>query len=59
MFGWLIQSGDRSYIVWGYLFGAALMVVAAIVEMAIGIKAERRSLEDIAAPLSQVSGNSI
>ena len=54
LFGWLIQSGDRSYIVWGYLFGAALMVGAALVELAIGIKAERRSLEDIAAPLSQL-----
>jgi MFS family permease len=54
LFGRLIESGDRSNIVWGYLFGAALMVAAALVEMAIGIKAERRSLEDIAAPLSQV-----
>jgi MFS family permease len=54
LFGWLIESGDRRYIVWGYLFGAALMVAAAIVEMVIGIKAERRSLEDIAAPLSQL-----
>ncbi len=57
LFGRLIESGERHYIVWGYLFGAALMVGAAIVEMAIGIKAERRSLEDIAAPLSQVDGD--
>jgi MFS family permease len=54
LFGWLIESGERLYIVWGYLFGAALMIGAALVELKIGVKAERRSLEDIAAPLSQV-----
>ena len=38
----------------GYLFGAALMIGAAIVELAIGVKAERRSLEDVARPISSV-----
>ena len=57
LFGWLIESGERQYIVWGYLFGAALMVAAAVVEMMIGIKAERRSLEDIAAPLSRLDAD--
>ena len=54
LFGWLIESGERSYIVWGYLFAAALMLGGAAVELAIGVKAERRSLEDIATPLSRV-----
>jgi MFS family permease len=55
VFGLLIASGERRYIVWGYLFGAALMVIAAIVELLIGVKAERRSLESVTAPLSQVA----
>ena len=54
LFGWLIETGARSYIVGGYLFAAALMVGAAIVELVIGVAAERRSLESIAAPLSQL-----
>ena len=36
----------------GYLLGAALMIVAALVEMRLGVSAERKSLEDIAPPLS-------
>jgi MFS family permease len=52
LFGTLIESGARGDITMGYLLGAALMVVAAGVEMLIGVKAERRSLESVAAPLS-------
>jgi hypothetical protein len=37
---------------WGYIFGGALMVIAAIVEAAIGIQSERRPLEEVARPLS-------
>jgi MFS family permease len=39
----------------GYLFGAALMLIAASVEAWIGVKAERQSLESIAMPLSSRS----
>jgi MFS family permease len=52
VFGALIQSGARANLLAGYLFGGALMVVAAVVELAIGVAAERRSLEEIAPPLS-------
>ncbi|MBV9521611.1 MAG: MFS transporter, partial [Alphaproteobacteria bacterium] len=51
-FGRLIETGDRQNIVWGYLFGAVLMLVGAAAEFVLGIKAERRSLEDVARPLS-------
>ena len=34
------------------MLGAALMVVAALVELKLGVKAECRSLEDVAPPLS-------
>ena len=54
LFGTLIETGSRSDIAMGYLLGAALMIGAAGVELAIGIKAEGRSLESIAAPLSSV-----
>jgi len=54
LFGWLVETGSRGDIVLGYLFGAALMVGAAAVALGLGIRAERRSLEDVAAPLSRV-----
>jgi MFS family permease len=52
LFGVLIEGGGRHDIVYGYFFGAAMMVVAAIVELRLGVSAERRSLEDVAPPLS-------
>ena len=54
LFGRLIETGSRGDIVLGYLFGAALMIVAAATALALGIRAERRSLEEVAAPLSRV-----
>lgn len=54
LFGWLVETGSRFDIVVGYLFGASLMVGAAAVALVLGIRAERRSLESIAAPLSRV-----
>jgi MFS family permease len=52
LFGVLIESGARGEILLGYLLGAALMLGAAIVELKLGFAAERRPLEDVAAPLS-------
>ncbi len=54
LFGELIGTGERSSIAWGYALGAALMLGAAAVQWRWGLVAERRSLEDIAAPLSRV-----
>jgi MFS family permease len=54
LFGMLVESGSRAGLVWGYLLGAGLMIGAAVVELLIGVKAERRSLESIAAPLSSL-----
>jgi MFS family permease len=54
LFGVLIESGSRTAILWGYLLGAALMVLAGLVEAWHGVPAERKSLEDIAPPLSSV-----
>ncbi len=52
LFGVLIDQGGRDDILKGYLLGAALMIVAAIVETRLGVSAERKSLEDVAPPLS-------
>ena len=54
LFGILIEGGGRSHIVWGYFLGAALMIVAAMVELQLGVQAERKPLEDVAPPLSSV-----
>jgi MFS family permease len=55
LFGLLVASGERSAVFGGYLFGAALMVAAALTELAIGVKAERMPLESVARPLSALA----
>ena len=52
VFGALIQTGSRSELLLGYLLGGALMVAAAAVAFWLGVDAERRSLEEVAPPLS-------
>jgi MFS family permease len=52
VFGHLIQTGSRDEVLIGYLIGGGLMVGAAIVEAFLGVDAERRSLEEVAPPLS-------
>ena len=51
-FGALIGSGGRSAVFVGYAAGAALMVTGGVVEAVLGVAAERKSLEDVAAPLA-------
>jgi MFS family permease len=52
LFGWIIGTGSSAALFAGYLMAAALMNVGAIVEIWIGVPAERQSLEHVAAPLS-------
>jgi MFS family permease len=52
LFGWIIGTGSINALFIGYLVAAALMIFGAVVEAWIGVPAERRSLEHIAAPLS-------
>lgn len=52
LFGALIGTGSRTLLFFGYLLGSALMLLAAFAEAHWGVKAERRSLESIAVPLS-------
>jgi MFS family permease len=52
LFGWIIGTGSITALFIGYLLAAALMIFGAVTEAWIGVPAERRSLEDVATPLS-------
>ncbi|MFJ1756926.1 MFS transporter [Kitasatospora sp. NPDC088134] len=54
LFNGLVGSGQVGDTTLAFCIGAALMAAAGLVEALIGVKAERRSLESLAAPLSQV-----
>ena len=55
LYGQLIGNGSDPFKLFiGYLIGAGVMIVGAVVEVLLGVPAERRSLEDVAAPLSSV-----
>ena len=52
LFGALMETTDpRPNVVWGYVFGALLMLGAAVVEGVWGVDAEKKTLEQIAPPL--------
>lgn len=53
IFAKLTESGVVGDTVLAFRIGASLMTLAGLVAAALAVKAERRSLEDIAAPLSQ------
>ena len=54
LFGALIDTGSRTSVFAGYLFGAALMISAAAVAWRYCVAAERQSLESVAKPLAFV-----
>jgi MFS family permease len=54
LMGFLIETGSRPRVFAGYLLGAVLMLVAAVVMARWGVAAERRALEDVARPLASV-----
>ena len=55
LFGALIGTGSPLAIAGGYVLGALLMLMAAGFALWLGVAAERRSLEDVARPLSAVT----
>jgi MFS family permease len=59
LFGALIETGSRANVFAGYLLGAVLMLIAALVQARFGVAAERRSLESIARPLSAAEEHEI
>ncbi|MFM0156265.1 MFS transporter [Paraburkholderia sediminicola] len=54
-FGRLIDTHQRSEVFSGYLVGSGLMLAAAVIAAIWGVDAERKSLENVAAPLSSVT----
>jgi len=55
LMGMLIETGSRWSVYGGYAFGAVLMIGAAAVAARWGVAAERKSLEEIAPPLTSVT----
>jgi len=52
LFGMLINTGSRASVAMGYVLGAILMAVAAVVEARWGVTAERMPLEVVSRPLA-------
>jgi MFS family permease len=52
LFGALIDTGSRMSVFAGYLIGSALMIAAGLIQWRWGVAAERRSLEEVARPLT-------
>jgi MFS family permease len=54
LFGHLINSGKTGQVAFGFYLGAAVMAIGGIAEIAFGVKAEQKPLEQIAEPLTAV-----
>ena len=53
IYGALIGDGtDRTPLMYGYIIGGAIMIAGGLVAWFIGVDSERKSLEDVATPLS-------
>ena len=55
LFGHLINTGSQDKVAIGFFIGAVVMAIGGIAELAFGVKAEQRQLEDIAEPLTAES----
>ena len=58
LFSSLVSSGKVADTVLAFCIGASLMILAGLVEIFLGVKAERRGLEDIAQPLTAADAGS-
>jgi MFS family permease len=54
LFGVLIETGSRTSVFMGYLLGAALMIVAAVIAAVWAVAAERKPLETVSKPLASL-----
>jgi MFS family permease len=54
VFGQLVGTGSRTSLLVGFGIAAALMLGAAIVELVLGVRAEQKPLESVAAPLNAI-----
>jgi MFS family permease len=57
-YGFLIGNGtNRTGLTIGYIAGGGIMIIGGLVEMAFGVNAEGKSLEEVAAPLTKVGSS--
>ncbi len=52
LYGYIVGTGSRSLLFWGYIAGGVVMAVGGLVELWIGVSAEGKPLEDVARPLA-------
>jgi hypothetical protein len=52
LFGHLIATNDRTWVMVAFLIGAGVMAIGGIAEIFLGVHAEQEQLEDIAKPLT-------
>ena len=52
LYGHNIATGNRTTVFYGYLLGAALMILGGLSEIWLGVRADQRQLEDVAKPLT-------
>jgi len=54
LFGNIIGTGNAASLFVAYLVGAGFMVFAAVIELVLGVRAEGKSLENVATPLTAI-----
>lgn len=52
LYGYLVGTGSRTMLFWGYIAGGLVMIGGGLAEVWLGVNAERKSLEDVARPLA-------
>lgn len=52
LYGYIVGTGSRTLLFWGYVAGAAAMIAGGLTEIWLGVNAEKKSLEDVARPLA-------
>jgi MFS family permease len=52
LFGHLIASGSQDQVAIGFFVGAVVMAIGGIAELAFGVRAEQKQLEEVAEPLT-------
>lgn len=57
LFAKLVETENLQNVAYGYYLGAAVMIAGGLIELFLGVDAERKSLEEIAEPLSATSGD--
>ncbi|HEY2124503.1 MAG TPA: MFS transporter, partial [Chthoniobacterales bacterium] len=57
IYGYIVGTGSRTFLFWGYLAGAAAIALGGWVEIRLGVDAERKSLEAIASSLTRLNSS--